>query len=598
MNVSTPMLRTALLALLATSACATYRALPVPPPRPGLEPVAAQLEKTRLLFFKSAEEVAVERAYLSPTDRALILATVTKPEGGVWSSRDGGREWSFTKVSDDEPSGDQRALRGSFAPRVFRDLLFDPRDGKVLYGRSATRLWLSEDAGQSFEPLGTPWEGANGRVQTAALGADGTLYAASNGRLAASRDHGRTYRAVALPTDPGGQPEGPRLRIRSIAPVPGQPGSLYVSIGADRGDLLPALMGLVDRTSPDVQTVLDLVSPRPESPRAYGYGDGREGVYLSEDGGARWTKTALALEAWLCAEPGAITAVAADQLLEVASLARRYPELAAVATTQLHSGGVDLAALQAALRYPGQARVLAGTVGGGLIFRSVDNGKSWSRLDELLPAQAAAARESIDRQRSAWLEPPAPKRPKYQQARAPAAVAPPSVNFRGPNQPLVALPGTDFESRASKTPRAALVMLFDPLQLLTRFNAGLPLSGLARTSGGALVGFAPTEEFWNALALALAKASAAEGELSLGPGATTDPLPSGAFQLLRSADGGAHFAGEPMPTRTFDPDGSLAARGLIPYPTSIAPGEAQTLLPISAIDRGGRAWQHLWRLVP
>jgi hypothetical protein len=132
--------------------------------------------------------------------------------------------------------------------------------------------------------------------------------------------------------------------------------------------------------------------------------------------------------------------------------------------------------------------------------------------------------------------------------------------------------------------------LLDPLRLLARFNSGRQLTRIA--GDGVLYAYVPTRQFWDWLVDAMASESDAEGEIALGSGRPgTGSAPGGAFELLFSTDGGAHWSDLPLPQ--FDP--SLRERGILPYPVVIAAAPPQAFALFSGIDRSGNAWREAWR---
>jgi len=132
--------------------------------------------------------------------------------------------------------------------------------------------------------------------------------------------------------------------------------------------------------------------------------------------------------------------------------------------------------------------------------------------------------------------------------------------------------------------------LLDPQRLLARFNSGRRLTGIAGDK--LLYAYVPTQQFWDSLVDAMANESDAEGEIALGsarpgPGSALD----GAFELLSSTDGGAHWSELPLPRF----DHSLHDRSILPYPVDIAAVPPQAFVVFAAIDRGGSAWRDAWR---
>ena len=90
----------------------------------------------------------------------------------------------------------------------------------------------------------------------------------------------------------------------------------------------------------------------------------------------------------------------------------------------------------------------------------------------------------------------------------------------------------------------------------------------------------------------MANESDAEGEIALGSGRPgPGSAPGGAFELLSSTDGGAHWSELPLPQF----DHSLRERSILPYPVDIAAVPPQAFVVFAAIDRGGSAWRDAWR---
>ncbi|TMA29703.1 MAG: hypothetical protein E6J78_01225 [Deltaproteobacteria bacterium] len=527
---------------LLLAACASYQALPDLPLR---------YEQTRLLVFKSIkDDVLVERAFASGP---RIVAVVSRPAEGVFASADGGASWAFSRL---EP---------------LREVIFD---GERIIGRAEARLWRSEDGGRSWSAMALQ----AGPIDALALGADGAIYAAASGRLFASTDGGRAFRAISLQIDPP-------FRIRSIAPDPAQASTLYVSVRADPpSDFLARLRALLDRASDEALVALALVD-RPDAP--FRFGDARDGVYASYDRGGLWKKTSLGLDAWLVFAQGALHAVAADPLLEAAALSRRYPDLASALERQLHGDRADSAGLRAACRFPGRQALLGEEA---LVFRAAEAALSWRKLKEpLTPQLAVALHQSIERQRAAQGE-----RLAGEVAAPPPIVVAPSPG--GP--PSTGPPGRGRGGRATRSGgsgpmrRAAKIFspetvlsLLDPARLLAHYNAGLPLAGVAG-EGEAVFAYVPSAAYWDLLAANMASASDSEGEISLGPGWVKPNEGGTRFELLRSDDGGASWSALPAP--------EAAARGVAPYPSSIAPA----LVVLSGREKEGDRWSALRRYLP
>jgi photosystem II stability/assembly factor-like uncharacterized protein len=477
--------------------CASYRALPGTPLR---------YEQTRFLFFTSIkDDVAVERIFAAG---ARIVAVVSRPDSGVFASSDGGSTWSWSKL---EP---------------LREVIFD---GDRIVGRAAARLYRWEDGRWERMALN------EGPIDALAIGVDHTILATARGRLFVSADGGRSFRAITLQV-------APPFRIRSIAADPSHANTIYLSVRAERpGNFLPRVQALLDRSSDEALEALALVDGDALPP----FGEARDGVYATHDGGALWKKTDLALDAWLAFEQGALYAVAADPLLEAAALSRRYPDLATALERQLHGDRADPASLRAACRFPGREALLGGA---GPVYQA--SALSWRKIARPPPALFI----EVARQRSAqgdWMPPEAIAAPPR------SAGAPPPQDLGRVRSRSARMPPSAQRPARAFSPETLLALL-DPMRLLARFNSALPLSGAAR-AGLTIHAYAPTPAYWELLASNMAMTSDSEGEISLGPGQAHAEPGVAPFELLRSNDGGATWSALPALTSAL-------------YPSSIAPG--------------------------
>ncbi len=589
------------LTCLAIAACASYRFLPPPPPADGFSPLPVRYESSRLFFFRSqGDDTAVERVFADPFDSATLLATVTQPAAGVLASHDGAASWDFSKLLLDERS----------ELRVLREVLFDPAQAGRIFARTFAGLLRSEDGGRSWTALPV---GEKGRAVSAlALGKDGSLYAAQRDAIYASADHGQTFRKLPLQLAPAARDEDrPRgVRIRSVLADPALAKTVYVSVEVEPPPtgFARRMLGLLDQTSDEGVAARMLVERADLPPQGVSFGDPRAAVYATRDGGGLWQRTALGLDAWLVARDGAIYAVGADPLLEAAGLARRSPDLASMVTAQLHASHVDSTALRAACAYPGRERLL-GAAPAAPVFRSVDGGATWSREGAPDTALAIALSASIEAQRAGrdpW--------PRRQETAAPARRGGPESGGPGGGAPggggsggrgggwggRGGGRGGRGGQRASQPggvqrgPQAdvtdAVLSLLDPQRLLAAAGPGLQLTGVAG-SDRRLWAYAPTAAFWEKLADAVVSATELQGELSLSRASGLRP-DGAAFELLRSEDAGASWSRLEAPLAT---DAALAARGIVPYPESMAASPAQLLLVLSGGDRRGVPWRQLFR---
>ena len=529
-----------MLAAIALSACATYRALPLDPPPPGESPLALRYERTRFHLFTSSEDAQIENVFGSG---ATIVATVSRPGSGLFVSSDSGSEWIFTALDD-----------------ASRDVLID---GSLIVARGTAALHCSADGGKTWQR----WRSADTAIDTAAV-SGGAIYIAAGNHLHLSRDCGRTW-DMLTPQIPG------VWRGRSIA-IDGR--NIYLSVRGAR-EAGPALTTLLDGSSEAATAALSIA----EGHRTQWAGN--DGIWVTHDGGTLWQKSSLPLDAWLAVLGREVWAVAADPMIEGAALVRRAPVLAAALDGQLRGARPEAKTLRASLRFPGRDDLLRDIP--APLFHSTDEGGTWLRMDRA----PAPLRLALERQRKA--QPPfemvaqAPSTPRS------ATSPPPGGSRRGRGRRGDGGRGTE-QPQPQRTPRAIsseqFFVLLDPVRLLTRFNSGRSLTGIA--GDGILYAYAPTQEFWDALADAAAAATGAQGEIA------TDVVPpprlAGAtFELLSSKDGGATWSSLPAPR--FNP--GLSERGIFPYPIGIAGAGSQGLVVFGATARGGEPWREAWREV-
>jgi hypothetical protein len=525
------------------AACASYRLLPLPA---GPGPMPVRYEKSRLFFHSQEEDGALARVFAGPSP---ILATVAAPEQGVFSSADGGATWAYSPAPP------------------FDAVLFG---GRSIFAVAGGHVLHSEDQGASWEG-GGPGEA----VEALALGPAGTLYAAGRGKLYASADGGRTFRALAP------QLPAKSWRVRSIVAAPA---GLFLSVHGDPMDPRPPqarLQALLGYASTEAVTALALVDSRDTSARTIQWGTAGDGAYLSVDGGATFRKTGLMLDAWLVAHDGALYAVAADPVLQAAGLIRRYPDLAAAAERHLNGDRGAAATLREACAFPGRKELVAGPIASAPIFRSTDSGATWARvLDPPLPL-VLALREGVER--SAWEAPPAPA-PRRQQGGGSRPPPPDHQRAGGRHGGRAPAQGQEAGGRAGVAFPLVMLALVDPARLLAHYNSGLQLSGVS--NGDA---YLPTQPYWEALLAAAAAESEAEGEISLGPGLPDFPQ-GAAFEILR-----LDAAGELRPVAADLP---RAPPGIVAYPESMASAGGQDFFVLAGRGRRGQSWRGGWRTGP
>ena len=528
------------------ASCASYRALPLDTPPPGPSPLALRYEQKRLhLFASTREDAQIEAVFASD---ATIAAVVSRPREGVFVSTDGGSDWTFAQIDD-----------------RFHDVMLD---GQLIIGRGAAQLHCTKDGGRSWHAWGPI------SIEAAAV-AGGAIYVAAGGHLYVSQDCAQTWKTLT-PQIPGA------WRARSIA-VDRQ--SIYMSVRTAR-ETAP-LTTLLDGSSDGAQAALSFVDGR-DSRRPAG-GD----VWVSHDGGALWQRTSLAVDGWLAALDGQIWAVAADPMIEGAALVRRLPLLAAALDGQLRGARVDANALRASFAFPGRDKLLRAIA--TPVFRSVDEGVTWVRMDEA----PIALRTALERQRAAQpaieRAPETPRRPDRGGGRASAGGPPGGEGGRGGRRGgrRGAASGQPPQ-QVQRGPRAVssetFFTLLDPLRLLARFNSGRALTGVAGNK--VLYAYAPAEQFWTSLVDAMVTESDAEGEIALSSSTRgLENAPDGAFELLFSTDGGATW--NELPPPAFDV--LIRQRSILPYPVGIAAAAQQEIVLFGGIDRSGQSWRDAWR---
>jgi len=600
----------ALLCASLPSGCASYRYLPLPAASEGSSSAPLHYEKTRMLFFHAnGDDGLIERPYLGPQGSPLI-ATVLWPAPGVLASSDNGASWSFTP----------QRLDDTMAPRVLRELLFDPADASRAYARTFHGLLVTSDGGRSWKhlPAGRHPERA---IDALALGPDGTLYVAQGEQLFASEDHGETLHALPLelprPAGPIAEDSRPEpVRIRSVLVDPAQAKTIYVSVEPEPPpeDFPRRLIGLLDQTTEEGKQARALLKLPIESKLdKLSSTDARAGVYVTRDGGRSWQKSGLGIDVWLAERDGSIFAIAANPLVLAAGLARRSPDLATAMGAQLHGSAFDPDALRRACIFPGREALLDAAPAAP-IFRSSDQGASWVRAGDLDAPLAIALRRSVEQQklsRDPW--PPRPIKRGPEQHDLYTGIGPDEAGGAGqgggrnaignPNAP----PQHRFRNKTRKEREdeeavppdltEPMLSLLEPAALLSHVGPDLPLIGVAasgRAAGSSapetLWAYAPTQSFWEQLADTVVRATRKQGELSLGT-ASAPPAQGAGFELLRSDDAGRSWTTVSL---TLDKD-LVAARGVEPYPSAVAASPGQGLFVLSGHEASGDPWRLLLR---
>ncbi|HEY5675392.1 MAG TPA: sialidase family protein, partial [Myxococcales bacterium] len=423
--------------LAACAACASYRMMPLPG-APGAMPV--RYERTRFGLFHSVEEDgALDRVFAGAD---TVLATVAQPERGVFASSDGGATWAFSAA----PPLDQVLFR---PPRIF--------------ARSGSRVLRSGGGGQEWQAVAPGGE----ELETLAEGPGGTLWAGGRGHLFVSADGGATFRTFS-PSLPA-----KNWRVRGIVATRD---ALFVSVHGDPAeprDPRQRFAELLEYTSDEAVAALTLIDAREGGPGAVRWGTPGDGVYVSRDGGASFSRSGLQIDAWIAELEDGLYAVAADPLLQAAGLIRRNPELAMAAERQMRGDRAVGSSLSAALSFPGRESILEGPIAGSPVFQSRDRGASWRRVAGPPLPLVIALRQVVER--TSWERPETPQR--QQQQRAAARPLPPegppggSEGPRGGGRRGRGPQGGGRRGGAETASAQTMLSFLDPARLLARFNS-------------------------------------------------------------------------------------------------------------------------------
>ncbi len=590
------LIRTSLAALLAaTCACASYRYLPLAPGAvSSLPPTETPLDYDKsnfLLFHKQLDDSLTEKVFV--TSGGTLLAATVWPEGGLLASSDFGASWSsFTSLARD-PANE---------PRVIRELQADPRDPQRLYARAYNGLLASRDGGKSWQLLKP---GRRRPVLALSINAEGAVFAAQDDSVYRSDDGGETFLPLPLvlpqgapnPDNDDSRPDP--ARVRSVLADPAHPKTVFVSIEPQpfTETFQRRLVGMFEHTTQEgelAHAFFKLPGGQPISKTQFG--DPRAGIYVTHDGGHVWEKTGLGVDAWLVAQGGAIYAVPAEPLIRAAGFEQTAPGLASAISAQLHENSFDPEVLRGACRYPGDAAAVASPPPSP-IFRSDDEGRTWSRVGEPGLPLLLALRVAIDAQQSG--REPWPKRifKTAMQQELDNHEKQMKTNI-GPDQPTDTNGRNRFglknRPRASETEVPAdmtgpLLSLLEPAGILSFAGPGRPLTGVTKVSDTEIWAYEPTDAYWNQLADAVIRATKRQSELSLGNG--NEPPSSGpGFQLLHSTDGGVTWTRAPF---SLDRFGILTARGISPYPSSIAATSNEAIVVLAGHDSAGGPWRQL-----
>lgn len=625
-------------ALMASSGCAlftSYQPLPLAPATgKGFQPFQLKYQETKFFLFKSIHSDArVERIFLNPSDPNNILISVTSPQIGVYTSVDAGANWTFASVDTGSVDSDENYIYLTITHHVFTDLLFDPRDAKTIYATAGSTFWRSDDSGVHWNSWKIVSGGLFGSsaVNQLLMDPDGTLFANSAEDIYTSKDHGVSWAKLKIGDaykKDGLQSFGSALgvasyQIRSVARDPVDPATLYASLETGGGSLLGEYAGvlgyLADPPTPQSIAEQALIRSTDKNPRTVRWGDGRDGVYVSHDGGSTWQPSGLMVQSWLVRVPGesAIYAVSADKALAACMVLETHPKLAAQFGSLQHRSvkdalqsrptGHEAEAAAELNEYPDQDHLLFGRVLGSMIFRSTDKGATWSRIYAPNRPLLTTLRTAVDKQSSALVKAEVPH----------AAQTTTTSSFGGAR--VTSTPNTPVEGAAGG------LSVFDPMNRMARYNYHTSLDGLSCSADGqTCFAYLPAKPYWDAMAASMAAQQGAAQAANKGSGFsafgrksaeqterdnwkryTDRPNPSvvpdnGTFELLASTDGGATWKtledGAAV-NKALDGDGKLKAAKTILYPQLVQSGAAPFVL-LGAVDDSDKFWQAAYRYFP
>lgn len=344
----------------------------LPPPTPTSTPPQAPEHLGYVpLNDDLANFIQVETLEFDPQPPYTLYARF---ESGnvVYGSTDGGLAWSLSEpaVSYDRPS--------------LHLLAQEPLTPTTLYGLDGETgsLVKSTDGGQNWASINTPFQGYElevGGFVTINPTTSNDLFVATMGAVYKSPDGGTTWRVVIGSPGPSG------FAFQTILFIPSSPETLY-ALDQERG-LYKSVDGgdswtWIDEEMPRINRWV-VVDPA-NANTLYGKSD-FGGLYLSTDGGASWQETTLGLPTpihRLAIHPQAPTtwiAILADGL---GSLYKS--EDGGQTWAELHTTGFKATSIRQLVidpQIPGTLYLSASNFNVSEVFKSTDNGTSWTPLD-------------------------------------------------------------------------------------------------------------------------------------------------------------------------------------------------------------------------
>ena len=519
--------------------------------------------------------------------------------------------------------------------RVFRDLLFDPKNPKTVYG-VAYGFWRSDDGGitwNKYEISRGGFLGGKVAFNQLLLDSDGTLLANSGEDIFMSTDKGTTWSKLKIGDAyaKGGFEKfnsftgGTNFHIQSMARDPADPQTLYASLeskDAVQMDNLKAVlfsMGYVDdNPAPDseVAKMQAILRSKDTRPQKITWDKGKDGIYVSHDNGATWSTSGLMIRSWLVRVPGdsAIYAVTADKTLSSCLVMESHPKLMKMLMAQfqrakdqglrsLHKSDEENAADKAMAAeagvgfydYPDMDHLLFHHVLNTIIYKSTDKGATWSRIFNPSRPLLTAMRAASEKQETALTH---------------------NIDNGGS-----ATRGTNMGDRDSSTE----VTWYDPFGIVMAHNYASALDGFTCSADGqSCFAYVPTKPYWDSI---IASESARESvnkvkgaafrPFGIGNNTASEkakrnwkkyekrPNPdvvadNGTFQLMGTADGGVSWnviEDGAAVNKALDAAGALKDSKIIIYPQLIANG-GSPFIQLGALDEKNNFWQASYRYIP
>ena len=239
-------------------------------------------------------DLTLEGLAVSPIKPDMMFAAT---DDGVYRSLDAGLSWSR-----------------SSAPEYVLSVLVLPDGNTVLSGTADGRVLRSVDRGRTWSHVTRGIPGMKVSILAALPGKPGTVCAGTDDGFAISQDAGRTWdtRNVGLATTEGVSP-APRIEVAAVLADAKHPGTVFLSLlghglfmSSDEGSLWKSV-----QPGPTTPWIDSLAQDAPAG-RMYA-GTDTDGVVLSHDGGATWSRSGKGLSTILSVS-GAVNSmvVAAD----------------------------------------------------------------------------------------------------------------------------------------------------------------------------------------------------------------------------------------------------------------------------------------------